>query len=369
MSIAAARPETITKRDFGTTAGGTSVELFTLHNSCGMEASISTYGGIVTTLTAPGRSGEYSDVVLGYDSLDKYLENSPYFGALIGRYGNRIANGRFKLDGGNYILARNDGENSLHGGLRGFDKVVWQVESFGKTARGPTLILSYLSKDGEEGYPGNLDVVAAYTLTDDDELWVNLEATTDRVTIVNLTHHLYFNLRCRDDILGHQLQINASRYTPVTAALIPTGELRDVAGTPFDFRKARRIGEQIDCSDEQIGLAHGYDHNWVIDVAPGVLSRSATVYEPESGRLLDVFSTQPGLQFYSGNFLDGTIVGKQGWRYQRHSGFCLEPQHFPDSPNRPEFPSVVLRPGQEYKSTIGYRFTVRSGVLRIPSSP
>ena len=360
MSIAAAPSVSISKRDFGLTAGGASVDLFTLHNSRGMEARICTYGGIVTTLTAPDRSGEYSDVILGYDSLDKYLENTPYFGAIIGRYGNRIAKGRFRLDGRNFSLARNDGENALHGGQQGFDKVVWQVESFGQSARGPTLILSYLSKDGEEGYPGNLDVVAVYTLTDDNELWVDFEATTDRITIVNLTHHLYFNLRCRDDILGHQLQINASRYTPVTAELIPTGELRAVAGTPFDFREARRIGEQIDCSDEQIGLAHGYDHNWVIDAAPGVLSRSATVHEPESGRLLDVFSTQPGLQFYTGNFLDGTILGKQGWCYQRHSGFCLEPQHFPDSPNRAEFPTVVLRPGRKYKSTIGYRFTARS---------
>ena len=355
----AASSNSISKHHFGFAAEGESAELFTLRNARGMEARISTYGGIVTSLIAPNRSGDHCDVVLGYDFLDEYLDNNPYFGAVIGRYGNRIAKGRFKLDGREFALETNDGENALHGGLKGFDKVVWHVEKFGQTPRGPALALSYLSKDGEEGYPGNLRVVAVYTVTDDNDLCVNFEATTDRATIVNLTHHSYFNLRGRGDILGHQLQINASRFTPVDSALIPAGKLRAVAGTPFDFLNATSIGERIDSPDEQIRSARGYDHNWVIDSKPGALSECAVVYEPESGRSLRVFSTEPGLQFYSGNLLDGAIVGKGGWRYQARSGFCLEPQHFPDSPNRPDFPSVVLRPDKKYASTIIYRLTAK----------
>jgi aldose 1-epimerase len=327
-----------------------------------MEAKIATYGGIVTELTAPDRSGRYEDVVLGYDNLPAYLADSPYFGALIGRYGNRIAHGEFSLDGHVYTLAVNNGPNSLHGGKVGFDKVVWDVSKAEVTAKGPQLTLTYLSRDGEEGYPGNLKVTAVYTLTKDNALRIDFTATTDRDTVVNLTQHSYFNLRGsekRGDILGHVVQINADRFTPVDPTLIPTGALSSVSGTVFDFRGGTSIGARIASDDPQLHFAGGYDHNWVLSTPPGALAVDATAYEPDSGRILEVSSTQPGLQFYSGNFLNGSLTGKYGWRYTIHSGFTMEPQHYPDSPNHPDFPSTELKPGQTYRSTIVYRFKVR----------
>jgi aldose 1-epimerase len=350
---------TITGAAFGKTPNGIQVDLFILRNTHGMEARIATYGGIVTFLTAPDRKRQYADVVLGYDSLGSYLEGSPYFGALIGRYGNRIAKGQFTLNGAKYQLPVNNGPNSLHGGNVGFDKVVWKVAKSEVASQGPQLTLTYLSKDGEEGYPGNLQVTALYTLTEDNALRVDYTATTDKDTIVNVTQHSYFNLRGEGDILGHQVQINADRFTPVDSTLIPTGELRPVTGTPFDFRKATAIGARIDAGDEQLKFGKGYDHNWVINKVAGALAVIATVYEPQTGRVLEVSSTEPGLQFYSGNFLDGSNVGKGGRAYKFRTGLCMEPQHFPDSPNQPGFPSTVLKPGQTYKNTIVYKFSAR----------
>jgi len=350
---------TITQAPFGKTPDGTAVSLYTLRNAQGMEAHIATYGGIVTSLTAPDRQGQYSDVVLGYDALAGYIKNSPYFGALIGRYGNRIAKGRFELDGVTYRLATNNGPNALHGGIKGFDKVVWTAVKSEVSAEGPRLTLNYRSADGEEGYPGNLDVTAIYTLMQDNALQLEYRATTDKDTVVNLTQHSYFNLRGHGDVLGSIVQIHASRFTPVDATLIPTGELRPVAGTPFDFRAPTAIGARIDGEDEQLKFGKGYDHNWVIDDPSGKLKVQASVYEPDTGRVLEVLSTEPGLQFYTGNFLDGSITGKQGEVYALRHGFCMEPQHFPDSPNHRQFPSVVLKPGQVYRNTIVYRFSTK----------
>ena len=359
---ASARPlasSTITQSSFGQTPSGIAVNLYTMRNRAGMEVRITNYGGIVTSLTAPDRHGRYADVVLGYDTLDQYLKASPYFGAMIGRYANRIAHGKFSLNSVVYTLATNDGPNSLHGGKMGFDKVVWKVVDARVTAQGPTLTLRYLSHDGEEGYPGNLTVTAVYTLTKDDALQLVYRAITDRDTVVNLTQHSYFNLRGSGDVLGHIVQINADHFTSVDATLIPTGDLRSVADTPFDFRTPIAIGERISNDDEQLRLAKGYDHNWVINKAAGTLAHVATVYEREFGRVLEVSSSEPGLQFYSGNFLDGSLTGKDGITYGFRSGFCMEPQHFPDSPNQATFPSVVLKPGQTYKNTIIYHFTAR----------
>jgi aldose 1-epimerase len=349
----------ISSAPFGKTTSGVPVELYTLRNARGMEAKIATYGGIVTHLTAPDRTGQYSDIVLGYDKIEDYLKGSSFFGALIGRYGNRIAKGKFTLNGATYQLATNNGPNSLHGGNVGFDKVVWKVAKSEVTPQGPQLTLTYKSKDGEEGYPGNLQVTALYTLTEDNALRVDFTATTDKDTVVNLTQHSYFNLRGEGDILGHQVQINADRFTPVDSTLIPTGELQPVTGTPFDFRKPTAIGARIDGSDEQLKFGKGYDHNWVIDKPAGALAVIATVYEPQTGRVLEVSSTEPGLQFYSGNFLGGSNGGKGGRAYKVRTGFCMEPQHFPDSPNQPGFPSTVLKPGQTYKNTIVYKFSAR----------
>ena len=351
-------PDAISGRPFGRLPTGGAVTVYTLRNRHGMQARIATYGGIVISLTAPDRAGHYADVVLGYDTLAGYLRSSPYFGALIGRYANRIAGAQFTLDGTRYRLAANDGPNALHGGRTGFDKVIWTVARARVTVEGPQLELAYISRDGEEGYPGKLAVSAIYTLIEDDALRLDLRATSDKETVVNLTNHSYFNLRGRGDILGHIVQINAGRFTPVDATLIPTG-VRAVEGTPFDFLKATPVGGRIDADDEQLRLAGGYDHNWVLNTHPGTLSLDATVYEPETGRVLEISSTQPGLQFYSGNFLDGSITGKRGWTYQQRNGFCMEPQHFPDSPNHPDFPSTALGPGQTYRSTIVYRFSAR----------
>jgi aldose 1-epimerase len=345
---------------FGTTPAGEDVELYTLRNTHAVEVRITNYGGIVTRLLVPDGDGIPGDIVLGYDSLSSYLAGSPYFGAIVGRYGNRIARGRFVLDGTEYTLARNNGENHLHGGLKGFDKVVWQAEPYeGEAETG--LRLSYVSDDGEEGYPGRLSVTVTYALTNENELRIEYQAETDKPTVVNLTHHSYFNLAGHDsgDILGQELELAASRYTPVDSGLIPTGELRPVAGTPMDFREPISIGARIEEADEQLRFGGGYDHNFVLDGYDGSLRFAARVYEPTSGRVMEVYTTEPGIQFYSGNFLDGSNVGKGGTPYEYRSGFCLETQHFPDSPNQPQFPSTVLRPGERYESTTVYRFTVR----------
>ena len=342
------------QKEFGKTSTGEKVELYTLKNSKGVEAAITNFGGILVSLKVPDRNGKLGDVVLGFDSLDDYLKGHPYFGAIIGRYGNRIGKAKFRLGGVEYPLARNNGENHLHGGLRGFDKVVWKARTAGQR-----LELSYLSKDGEEGYPGNLAVTVSYTLTDNNELRMDYGATTDKDTVVNLTNHSYFNLAGQGEgnILGHNVTINADRFTPVDKGLIPTGELRNVEGTPFDFRKPHTIGERVDAQDEQLTLGNGYDHNFVLNGPAGKIRLAARVTEPRSGRVMEVHTTEPGVQFYIGNFLDGTIKGKGGKMYQRRYGFCLETQHFPDSPNKPNFPSVVLKPGSRYSSTTIFKFS------------
>ena len=351
---------TITKADFGKTPEGQAVEIYTLRNSKGAEAAILTYGGIVQKLTVPDKNGKFADVVLGFDDLQGYIDKSPYFGALIGRYGNRIGGAKFTLDGKTYTLATNNGPNSLHGGLKGFDKAVWTARPM-QTAQGPALILTYASLDGEEGFPGNLLVTATYTLTDDNALKLECTATTDKPTVVNLTHHSYFNLsgQGNGDILGHIVQINADQTTPVDAGLIPTGELKSVNGTPFDFRKPAAIGARINEPDIVLQYGPGYDHNWVINKPLGQLGLQARVEEPATGRVMEVWSDEPGLQFYAGNFLDGSIVGKGGVTYQIRTGFCMEPQHYPDSPNKANFPSVLLKPGQTFHNTIIYKFSVK----------
>ena len=349
----------MTKQPFGKSPAGEEVSLYTLSNSKGMQAAITTYGGIVVSLKAPDRAGQPADVVLGFDTLEGYLKGHPYFGAIIGRYGNRIAKGRFKLDGFEYKLARNNGENHLHGGINGFDKALWKARELA-AADGQSLELSYVSRDGEEGYPGDLSVTVTYTLTEASELRIAYRATTDKPTVVNLTNHSYFNLagQGEGDILGHQVMINADRFTPVDAGLIPTGELRSVEGTPFDFRQPHAIGERINAADEQMKLGLGYDHNFVLNGAAGTLRLAARVSEPSSGRVMEVLTTEPALQLYTGNFLDGTITGKGGKVYHHRCGFCMETQHYPDSPNQPGFPSVVLRPGGRYQTTTVYRFSV-----------
>ncbi len=352
---------TIQQEPFGTTKDGKPVMLYTLRNKNGVEAKITNYGGIVVSLTAPDRNGQFADIVLGYDNLAGYLKETPYFGCLVGRYGNRIAKGKFTLDGKTYTLATNNGPNALHGGLVGFDKVLWNARPF-ESANGPALELTYLSKDGEEGYPGNLLVKAVYTLTADNGLRLDYTATTDKPTVVNLTQHSYFNLagQGNGDILGHVVVINANAFTPVDSTLIPTGEIRPVKGTPFDFTTPHTIGERIHVADEQLKFGGGYDHNWVLNKGfEKQLSLAATVTEPNSGRVLEVWTTEPGLQFYCGNFLDGTITGKGGKVYKHRYGFCMEPQHYPDSPNQPLFPSTVLRPGETYTHTMIYKLAVK----------
>jgi aldose 1-epimerase len=353
---------------FGTLPDGSDVSLYTLRNASGIEVRLIDYGGIVLSIMAPDRSGELADIALGYDDLDGYLAETPYFGALIGRYGNRIAKGRFSLDGVDYELVANNDPNHLHGGDVGFDKVLWSAEMVDSGA-GVGVTLTYESPDGEEGYPGTLSVVVEYLLNDDSELVIDYRATTDKPTPVNLTHHTYFNLAGGGDILGHELMIHADRFTPVDETLIPTGELAPVAGTPFDFTTPTAIGARISNEDEQLAFGGGYDHNFVLNrpddgasISPdGTLPAmvlAARVVEPLSGRVLEVETTEPGLQFYSGNFLDGSIQGKSGQVYEHRSGFCLETQHFPDAPNQPEFPPTILRPGEQYHSKTIYRFTV-----------
>lgn len=349
----------ITTEAFGETRGGNAVEIYTLTNDGGAEARITTYGGTVVSLKMPDRSGNMGDVVLGFDSLAEYERYNDFFGALIGRYANRIAKGKFVLNGRTYDLAVNNGENHLHGGPKGFHRVVWSAAA-SADADGAHLELTYLSRDGEEGYPGNLKVKVVYTLTDENELKIVYSATTDKDTIVNLTNHSYFNLAVPGStILNHQLTINADRFTPTDSGSIPTGELRNVRGTPFDFTQPTEIGARIDMADEQLKFGHGYDHNWVLNKTGNELSQAAIVYEPMGGRVMELFTTEPGLQFYSGNFLDGSIYGKNGRQYPRHSGLCLEAQHFPDSPNQSKFPSTALTPGQHYTQTTIYKFSVR----------
>ncbi len=348
----------ITKSPFGTMPDGTPVDLYQLRNQNGVSASIINYGGIVVSLRVPDRSGNFGDVVLGHDTLEGYLKASPYFGCLVGRYGNRIARGRFTLQGQQYTLATNNYPNALHGGLKGFDKRVWQATSY-QTKLGPALELTYTSADGEEGYPGKLTVKAVYTMTDDNALRLDYTATTDKATVVNLTQHSYFNLAGKGDILGHEVFLDAKLFTPVDATLIPTGVLQPVVGTPFDFNQPTAIGARIGEDHEQLKFGGGYDHNWVINKKAGKLGLMARVHEPSTGRVLEVLSTEPGLQFYSGNFLDGSITGKGGWVYAFRNGFCMEPQHYPDSPNQPQFPSTALFPGETYKNTIIYKFSVK----------
>ncbi len=338
---------------------GKQVQLYTLTNANGMVVKITNYGGIIQTLTAPDRNGNYEDVVLGYDSLAQYVNNSPYFGAIIGRYGNRIARGKFTLNGVQYTLATNNGPNHLHGGIKGFDRRVWQAQPF-KTDESVGLTLTYLSKDGEEGYPGNLQVKVLYSLDNNDALKIEYFATTDKPTPVNLTNHSYFNFTgCKTDILNHQLWINADHFLPVDSTLIPTGEIRPVAGTPFDFRQLTTIGARINADDLQLKYGRGYDHCWVLNDVDGQLKKQIAVYEPTTGRYMEIFTDQPGVQFYSGNFLDGTIRGKKGVVYKHRYALVLETQHFPDSPNHPNFPNTILQPGETYHTVTVFKFSAK----------
>ncbi|MFY9905107.1 MAG: aldose epimerase family protein [Terriglobales bacterium] len=357
VSMSAEAKTKVTSQPFGKMPDGTPVEIYTLTDGA-YEARIATYGGVVVSLKVPDRSGKMTDVVLGFDDLNGYVANfngpaDAFFDAIIGRYANRIAHGSFTLDGHKYSLPLNNGANTLHGGPHGFNNVVWKAKAI---ADG--LELTYISPDGEEGFPGNLRVTVRYTLNGGD-LRIEYSATTDKDTVVNLTNHCYFNLAGRGDILKHELKLNASRFTPVDGELIPTGELKRVESTPFDFRKATAVGARINDGDEQLHLGHGYDHNWVLDSGGGKLVEAAEVYDPSSGRVLKVMTDQPGIQFYSGNFLDGSIKGKGGKPYEQHAALCLETQHFPDSPNHPDFPTTELKPGQRYHTVTIYRFSVR----------
>ena len=350
---------------FGKTRDGIAVDSYVLDNGKGVRMKVMTYGAIVVSLEVPDRQGRSGDVVLGYSTLAEFEKATPYFGAVVGRYGNRIAKGKFTLEGKEYTLALNAGEKgrecSLHGGIKGFDKVVWKGSGVKKPgAHG--VRLEYLSRDGEEGYPGNLKSIVTYWLNEQNEWWVEYEATTDKATPLNLTQHAYFNLKGdgQGDILGHELQLAASKFTPMNEAMIPTGELRSVVGTPMDFTKPVAIGARIGVEDEQLRIGKGYDHNFVLD--GGVTAeprRAAWVYEPTTGRTMEVLTTEPGVQFYCGNFLDGSLTGKTGARYEKRNGFCLETQHFPDSPNQPSFPSSILKPGKVFKSTTVFRFGVK----------
>lgn len=346
----------IEQRNFGH-IGDQAVTLFTLSNSRGMQADITHYGGIITSLRVPGRDGHLTDVVLGFNTLEEYLPGKGYLGCIVGRYANRIAGGKFTLDGKTYPLAANNATNHLHGGINGFNKAVWNAATE-QTPEGPALKLTHISPDGDEGYPGELTVTVTYTLTNDNELRIDYHAVTDKPTIVNLTNHSYFNLAGEGagDILGHEVMLNAANFTPVDKNLIPTGEIRPVAGTPLDFRQSTVIGKHIADNDEQLKSAGGYDHNFIIDGAAGQMRLAARVTEPKSGRMMEVYTDQPGVQFYTGNFLDGSCIGKSGQAYKHRCGLCLETQHYPDSPNKPNFPTTVLRPGETYQTTTTYRF-------------
>lgn len=347
----------ITVEPFGKLEDGTPISLYTLSNSTGMKMKVMNYGGIITSLLVPARDGKLVDVVLGYDSLEAYVKRNPFFGALVGRYGNRIANGSFTLDGKKYQLVKNNNGNHIHGGTKGFDKVVWTIEEV-PARDGVALKLSYLSPDMEEGYPGNLKAEVTYTLTEDNTIRFDYKATTDKKTVVNLTQHTYFNLNGgQGNILDHEIALNADRFVPVNEALIPTGELMPVEGTPFDFRTPVAIGARINADHPQIRYGRGYDHTWVIN-GEGMRT-AAVVTDPSSGIEMTLRTTEPGVQFYTGNFLDGSITGKKNVVYHQRTGFCLETQHFPDSPNQPGFPSVVLSPGETYTSTTTFSFQAR----------
>ncbi|MDA0378630.1 MAG: galactose mutarotase [Bacteroidetes bacterium] len=348
----------IQSRSFGTLPDGRDVTIYKVTSPTGMVMEVTNYGGIITRLTAPDRDGKFDDIVLGYDNLEGYLEETPYFGAIIGRYGNRIARGQFTLDGETYTLAQNNGENHLHGGIQGFDKVLWNAEPF-SMGNEYGIVFTYESPDGEEGYPGTLSARVTYLLTADNRVIFSYQATTDKATPVNLTQHSYFNLAgpSSDSILDHELMLAADHFTPIDAGLIPTGEIRAVTGTPFDFTTATPIGERINADDEQIAFGLGYDHNWVVSDMTSSMRLAARVHEPTSGRVMEVLTEEPGIQFYAGNFLDGTITGKGGNVYEYRSGFCLETQHFPDSPNQSTFPSTILRPGETYQTRTIYAFT------------
>lgn len=345
------------KELFGLLYDKREVFLFTLINKNNIEVKIINYGGIITSIITPDKNNNYSDVVLGFNTFDKYLSNHPYFGSIIGRYANRIKNGTFILNGSIYKLAKNDGDNHLHGGLKGFDKVLWDYKIVSKNNQ-EVLELNYVSPDGEEGYPGNLNVTVLYSLNERNELIIEYKAISDNDTIINLTNHSYFNLSNEDTILNHELKINAETYTPIDRTLIPTGEFRSVIGTPFDFRNFEVIGKRINDKNEQLEYAKGYDHNFVLNKKDNLLSLAAELYSSSSGRLLQIFTTEPGIQFYSGNFLDGSIIGKNNKKYLFRCGLCLETQHFPDSPNKTNFPSVILKKGEEYKQITIYKFSV-----------
>lgn len=354
----------VTMTSFGKLPDGREAKLYSLVNANGVRADVTDYGAIIVRLFVPDRSGRLDDVVLGYNRVEDYAKVTPYFGAVVGRVGNRIAHGKFTLDGKAYTLATNNDPGGipchLHGGNVGFDKVLWSAQPtlVGNT---PGLVLRYLSKDGEEGYPGNLDVTVTYTLGNDNSLRCDYLATTDKATPVNLTQHSYFNLKGEGngDILDHVLTLKASRTTPVNAGLIPTGTIVPVAGTPFDFTTPRTIGERVNSTDEQMKFGGGYDHNWVLDNQSGKMALAAEVFEPQTGRFMEVWTEEPGIQFYGGNFLDGTLTGKSGKTYPYRSGFCLETQHYPDSVNQPSFPNTVLRPGQTYKTSTIYKFSAK----------
>ena len=344
------------KSTFGTLPDGRTADLYTLKNKNGMEARITNYGGIITFLSAPDKNGKFENVILKQETLDAYVKNNPFFGALVGRYGNRIAKGKFKLDGKEYSLFINNGENALHGGKQGFDKVLWTAKPIAGDE--PKLELTYLSKDMEEGYPGNLSVKVIYTLKNNNAISIQYEATTDKPTVLNLTNHTYFNLtgNPQNKITSHQITLNASKFLPVDKGLIPTGELKDVTGSAFDFTSSHVIGDRIDANEEQIKLGNGYDHCWVFDKPSKQFAQVVEVSEPTTGRKMKMYTDQPATQFYTGNFLNGSVEGLPGQFFQQRSGFCLETQHFPDSPNQPKFPTTVLRPGEKYETKTEYVF-------------
>ena len=344
----------VKKDPYGRTPAGEAVDIYTLTNAAGLEARVITYGATVVSLKSPDKAGKKADVLLGFDGLEGYLQEQPYMGAIVGRYGNRIAKGQFALNGKTYKLAVNNGPNALHGGLRGFDKRVWAA-----VAKADAVVLKYSSANGEEGYPGKLDVTVTYTLTNSNELRIDYHALADQDTVANLTNHAYFNLSGEPTILNHLVKLEADRFTPVDANLIPTGEIRSVAGTPFDFRRETLVGTRINAKDEQITFGKGYDHNWVLNGSPGTLRKIAEVHSPLSGRLLTVSSTEPGVQFYTGNFLDGSLTGKSGRKYIQRSGLCLETQHYPNSPNQPTFPSTVVKKGVPMTSTTVWQLSTR----------
>jgi aldose 1-epimerase len=351
----------IEKKSFGKLTDGAEVTLYTLKNAKGMEAKIIDYGATVVSLTAPDKKGVFADVVLGYDNVEGYAKGGTYFGAIVGRYGNRIGKGKLTVDGKEFQLACNNGANHLHGGPTGFNKRMWSVDGTSMTKEGPAITLTYVSKDGEENYPGTVKLTVVYTLTNDNALSIVYTGTTDKTTVLNPTNHSYFNLSgdMNASILDHELMIAADTFTPVDAGLITTGKFVGVAGTPMDFRTAKIIGKDIEANFEQLKFGGGYDHNWVIAKYDGKVKLIATVYEPKNGRLMETFSTEPGVQFYCGNFLDGTVPGKKSIKYPKRSGLCLEAQHFPDSPNKPEFPTTLLKPGERYHQTTIYKFSTK----------